>query len=55
MLKSHIVSTINEYDMKNETKYRGTNMTVFVTHLKKITDTLDSMSNDFHEFQEAAA
>ena len=55
VLKGHIVSTINQYDMKNEIKYRGTNMSVFVAHFKKITDTLESMSNDFHEFQEAAA
>ena len=30
-------------------------MAAFVAHFNKVTDTLDGMSNDFREFQEAAA
>lgn len=41
--------------MKNEVKYRGTNMPSFVNHFKTIIDTLDNMKDEFKLFQQEAA
>ena len=41
--------------MANETKFRGTNMPVFVANFDRLLNTLDKMKDDFREFQEEAA
>lgn len=46
---------MKQYDMENQSKFRGTNMADFVSHFKTILSTLDSMQNDFHVFQEEAS
>lgn len=40
--------------MTNEVKFRGTNMSVFLNHFKKISKTLENMKIDFNLFQEEA-
>lgn len=54
-LKRHIRETLGEYDMTNETKFRGSNMPAFVKHFQTITRDLENMQNDFRVFQEEAA
>lgn len=41
--------------MDNESKFRGTNMPVFVANFERLLVTLEKMKDDFREFQEEAA
>jgi len=50
VLKSHIQATVGQFDMTNERKYSMSNMPVFVKHFQTITDSLESMKNDFRVF-----
>ena len=55
VLKNIINQTISNHDMKNEAKFRNTNIVTFVGHFTKISELLEKLKNDFREFQEEAA
>lgn len=50
VLKGYIVKTLTQWDMKNEERYRDTNMSMFVGSFQRITEGLETLKYDFKQF-----